>query len=507
MINTYYLFANPSLKFDLQSLFLIKKTIKMIRIILVISSILLSGLCFGQTITFEETSPASQLQDADLGSMDFADIDNDGDNDLMITGKGGPVKSSLYRNDGSGNFTEITGTGIVNVYSGTVGFGDVDGDGDQDLLITGATSSPVRTANLYINDGTGNYSLAMNTPFAASEAGDFAFGDVDGDGDKDVIMNGYDLTSSPFSTLYLNDGSGVFSEAMGTPFEAVWDGSVEFIDIENDNDLDVIMTGRDTNGNPSTTLYTNDGTGIFNQVANTNLDNCKGSDVKVADMDNDGDIDILLSGESNNGIITKLYLNDGMGAFTELAGTPFSPVNIGENALADFDNDGDVDVFILGTGAGGLINNAIVANIYENQGGNNFILADSLIGAYFSNNAVADIDGDNDLDLVFGGTTVGSPTRATRMYRNITQITSVTERENDLNVRVFPNPSNGIINIELDESFAYNLNVYNVVGELVYSNNSLNEMNSQITLNQPSGLYIVVLKTADKIKTVKLIIE
>ena len=155
-------------------------------------------------------------------------------------------------------------------------------------------------------------------------------------------------------------------------------------------------------------------------VANTPFEGFSAGDIAIADSENDGDEDVLISGQlENGGAISNLYLNDGTGTFSLLSGTPFPGTFLGETAFADFDNDGDLDVFIVGTGLGGILSNSIIANVYENQGLNNFVLADELIGAYLSSCAIGDIDGDNDLDLVVGGTSVGSPTRATRMYVNV----------------------------------------------------------------------------------------
>jgi len=467
------------------------------------------GLCTAQTINLEETTI---FQDADLGSLAFADIDQDGDQDLLISGKGGPVKTSLHLNDGSGNFTEAMGTPLVNVYGGTVVFLDVNNDSFPDLLITGATSSPVRTANLYINDGTGNYSLAANTPFPPSQEGDIDFGDVDNDGDQDIIMIGYDVSDMGFSNLYLNDGSGVFTEAAGTPFEAIWNGAAELLDIDNDDDLDVIMSGTNPNGNPSTTLYTNDGSANFRLVANTPFDNCSGGDIKHADADNDGDQDILLCGQNDSGtIISKLYLNDSTGVFSELAGDPFPGVNLGESAFADFDNDGDEDILILGTGPGGLADNSIIANIYENQGSNNYVLADSLFGAYFSCNAIADVDGDNDLDLVIGGTSTGSPVRAARLYSNLTPTNNVSidptiEIKNSM---VYPNPTQDRIYINLTERSAkqYQWEITDIQGRTIMNGK---ENRSEFSLDlstQQSGLYFLNIKTESGITSHKLILQ
>ena len=83
-------------------------------------SMLFIVTCIGQSINLELQSPQPTLQDSDVGAMTMADIDNDGDLDLMLTGKNilGPTLSTLYTNDGNGNFTEVTGTPFINVYGG-----------------------------------------------------------------------------------------------------------------------------------------------------------------------------------------------------------------------------------------------------------------------------------------------------------------------------------------------------------------------------------------------------
>lgn len=159
------------------------------------------GFASAQSINFELVSPLEEFQDSDVGDSAFGDVDNDGDLDLMVTGKGGPVLSTLYINDGEGNYTEAPSDPFVDVFSGTVEFGDLDGDGLQDLLIVGSTAGPVRTANLYFNQGGGNFFASPSMVFEPSEGGDADFGDVDGDGDLDVIITGYNLDADGFSTL------------------------------------------------------------------------------------------------------------------------------------------------------------------------------------------------------------------------------------------------------------------------------------------------------------------
>ncbi len=437
-------------------------------------------------INLEQAMPGPVFQDADVGSMAFGDIDNDGDNDLMVTGKGGPVLSTLYINDGAGNFTEATGAAFLGVFSGTVGFEDVNNDGFLDLLITGSTTGGIRTVNLYLNTGTGGFTLSQNTPFEPSSGGDFAFADVDNDGDKDVIMTGYDVNGNGFSTLYLNDGTGAFAEVTGTPFQGLKNGSVEFIDIENDGDEDVILAGLNNNDVLSTALFTNDGSGNFTLVPNTPFPGCDGGDIAIGDSDNDGDLDILLNGGTSNiGEITNLYINDGTGSFSLSANTVLPGTTVGVSEFADFDNDGDLDVIIIGAGDG------VISNIYENQGANTFVLADELVAAYLASAAIGDIDGDNYIDVIIAGTSFSSPTRGTKTYMNQGMSTSEVNlflEENQ--ITIFPNPTQGSFKIE-GLTGAYTIQILDMTGAMYQV---LNTSSSSITLDitdLPAGMYLI----------------
>ena len=140
-------------------------------------------------------------------------MDDDGDEDVLITGSS---IAKLYTNDGNGNFSEVSGTPFDGVLAGSTAFADVDGDGDKDVLITGSSNQPI--AKLYTNDGSGNFSEVSGTPFDGVFGGSTAFADVDGDSDKDVLITGLNNSNQPIAKLYTNDGSGNFSEVTGTPF-------------------------------------------------------------------------------------------------------------------------------------------------------------------------------------------------------------------------------------------------------------------------------------------------
>ena len=457
------------------------------------------GVCTAQTIDLEFASPGPQFQEADVGSLAFGDIDNDGDLDFIATGKGGPVKTTLYSNDGDGNFSEILGTPFIAVFGGKVAFEDLNNNGFLDLLITGSNSGGTKTVNLYMNDGSGSYNLETNIPFEPNWGGDFAFGDVDNDGDPDVLMTGVNATDSGFTKLYLNNGLGVFTEAPGTPFEDLGNSSVAFIDIENDNDKDVIIAGINNSDILNTKLYTNDGSGNFTLVANTPFGNFQSGDIAIGDSDNDGDQDILISGGSeNNTNISNLYINDGTGTFSLLAGTPFPGTQVGASDFADFDNDGDLDVLIVGAGT------EVLAHIYENQGSNSFALIDTLYGAYLSSTAIGDIDGDNDLDLVIAGTSFEAPFRSTKTYINTTNILSIASEESLSKVSIYPNPATNSVYINSSEVIDI-ITLYTILGQEVYSKKGASNGLEINLSNHPSGTYIVKLQTQGSIQSMKLI--
>jgi hypothetical protein len=275
-------------------------------------------------------------------SIVFSDVDNDGDNDVLITGHSGSFfMARLYLNDGLGNFTLVNGTSFTGVEVGSIGSSDVDNDGDNDVLITGLSNNNI--SELYLNDGLGNFTLVIGTPFTGVKYSSIAFSDVDNDGDEDVLITGLSNNNIAISELYLNDSLGNFTLDSITPFIGVYLSSIAFSDIDNDGDNDVLITGATGSGatGVSSKLYKNNGLGNFTLVSGTSF--VGGSTIDFSDIDNDGDEDVLITGASS-----KLYVNDGLGNFTLVSGTSFVSVNSSSCAFSDIDNDGDKDVFITG---------------------------------------------------------------------------------------------------------------------------------------------------------------
>jgi hypothetical protein len=426
------------------------------------------------------------LQDSDVGSIATADVDLDGDQDLFITGNP-PIKSSLYLNDGNGNFTESVQLAIIDVYSGYSEFADIDNDGDMDLLVTGNTSSPSTTTSLYLNDGLGNYSI-VSTPFEPSNSGDIDFGDIDNDNDLDLLITGLNSTGIPFSHLYENLGSGSFSLIDSTTFIDVWSSSVEFIDFNNDSSLDLIICGADISNASTTTLYENNGTGDFSIVNTTPFSGIQNGDIAYGDIDNDGDTDIFLAGLNGSGLpIAELYENIGS-VYNLIPGTPFPGTHVHSSNFADFNNDGNLDFLHVGNSLNGLI-----GHVYENQGSNNFVLADStLAGSYLGASAIADFNGDNKLDIITTGTSFTAPFRAPKIYFNQSAVSIIELGLKQSNLKAYPNPVNNSFTIQFNSSQDYiSLIIMDASGKLI-GNKNYNQVDLiEYELNQPKGVYLI----------------
>ena len=294
---------------------------------------------------------SNQFEDIAAFSIAFADIDGDNDLDVLITGlnSSNDHLTKLYTNDGSGSFTEVFDTPFEGVIVSSIAFADVDGDNDIDVLITGLTDSFFSIAKLYANDGTGSFTEITDTPFEGISFSSIAFADVDGDNDQDVLITGLANSFSHITKLYTNNGSGSYIEIIGTPFEGVRSGSIAFADIDGDNDQDVLITGQDSLETPISKLYTNDGGGSFTEITDNPFEGVKFSSIAFADVDMDSDQDVLITGQNgSNAPISKLYTNDGSGSFTEIIGNSFEGALAGSIAFADVDGDNDQDVLITG---------------------------------------------------------------------------------------------------------------------------------------------------------------
>jgi hypothetical protein len=397
---------------------------------------LMDGLRRGQSFVFvEETErlPADvSPEGTSTTDVDLVDVDNDGDLDIYLShGTAGQQgrPDQLYINDGCGVFTDETSTRLaaVNNTTNTAGaaFGDIDRDGDADALLANLGQE-----QLLINDGQGTFREAPpgQIPLAPFDprAGVFdvtagvSLVDVNGDGALDALV----ANENPFlpgplqgaqNRLYLNDGSGSFSEA---PLPPLLDQSVAHVtgDIDADCDLDIVVLNRGQER-----ILIGDGAGHFTEetaariplvdLTVPNVSSTRGGG--LADLDGDDDLDLIVANSRGQGV--EYYENDGSGVFTPtaFAYTPGANDTVTGLLLVDLDNDGDLDVYLPDAGqfdAGPAGHGFFGApdHYFRNQGRGRFqdrtahhfdLPADPSTAAAFG-----DVDGDGDLDLVVGNT-------------------------------------------------------------------------------------------------------
>ena len=305
------------------------------------------------------TESSSTFEALDNSTVDFADIDGDIDLDLIISGRDNLNQgvSILYTNNGSGVFTELTSANLISV-SGSVEFADIDGDNDNDLLIVGDM-----LAALYINDGSGNFTT-VSSNITGTDFGDIEFQDIDGDLDLDLLVVGSASGSTTNKAkLYRNDGLGVFTEITGSNLFLASFSSVSFGDIDGDLDSDLIITGQ-SNTETATKLYINDGSGNFTEDTSIVIEQVTFGEAVFEDINDDNSLDIIITGSNtSNTSITKAYINDSNGNFTELSQIFEGLGFLSRIEIGDINGDGDKDIFSIGSN----LNGDTTTNLYKNN--------------------------------------------------------------------------------------------------------------------------------------------
>ncbi|MCA9122831.1 MAG: VCBS repeat-containing protein [Planctomycetaceae bacterium] len=300
-----------------------------------------------------------------------ADIDLDGDNDLLaISLDSNQVWT--YLNNGIGVFSSPT-TYLTGGRPLSMVVADFDGNGSADVLTANSSSG---TVSFLRNTNTGSFIPAVNTSPQLSDVRGVASGDLDADGDVDIVVTG-----AGGSVIMQNDGDGNFSRAEFVEAGQDADSAISDIfrsavvaDLNKDGRLDIAMAGFRG-------LYVslNQGLGAFGSsfpVSST----AHNSALAAGDMDNDGDIDLI----THNVTSFEVRLNDGAGNFPT---AKFFDGQYEYLDVADIDGDGTLDLI---TDVG----------IYANQRGN--VLGGGLTSFASHSNArpaIADFEGDGQVDV------------------------------------------------------------------------------------------------------------
>jgi hypothetical protein len=367
------------------------------------------------------------------GAVAWGDYNNDGRLDLVMAGQTnastnfGPI-TRIYRNDGT-NFTELD-VGIPGVRNGAVAWGDFNNDGLLDLIVCGATNSVPTTAGLicrvYRNEGNDTFiDIGAGLPGVFNSA--VAWADFNNDGRLDLIFSGSTNSNTSFpaiSRVYLNNGKGGFTNG-NVALPRLQFASIACADYNNDGFMDILLAGA-TNSSSSTlpisAVFRNNGNGTFSN-ANVGLIGVHDAAVAWGDFDDDGDVDILLTGNTNVNAssttttpVTRVYRNNGNGTFSDI-NAGLAGVYRGVAAWGDFDSDGKLDVLIAGEGTN---SQTYLNTIYRNTGNGEFqSLSSGMPGTTFSAGAAGDYNNDGRLDVFTAGQMLAAPGGTAPLYRNL----------------------------------------------------------------------------------------
>lgn len=378
---------------------------------------LLSVVFFpAQAQLFEQVNGVP-FKNRDSRSANWVDINDDGWLDIFITnGKTGGQNNEAYINNGNGTFTELINSPMVLDNSSSDGATWADTDGNAGLELFVATWHNQK--NLYYQDTNqmGRVSITNDVSTLTnsySETG--AFGDYDQDGFVDLIVTNSAVNKR--NDLFKNNGDGTFTRISNSPIYQAFTTSrgINWVDFDNDNDLDVFITNETAQNNE---LYINQA-GTFSSNNSTALTQFSGNSMSSCwgDYDNDGDLDVFIS---NHGSNNKLFRNDGSLIFTEMTTSAVS--NDGGFSFSanwgDIDNDGDLDLVV-----GNAFSSSAPLNnfLYLNNGNGSFTKNTSdtitnFLGWTFGN-AFGDYDKDGDLDLL--NANCFNTNQANQLFKNL----------------------------------------------------------------------------------------
>jgi hypothetical protein len=322
------------------------------------------------------------------------------------------------------------------IWKGVFAAGDIDNDGDLDVIVSGDAAGDNEAGAILINDGTGNFTEQTGgRVITAGRGGNIHFGDIDGDGDLDVIFAGWGLSNAVKAGIALNDGAGAFTLAPAETYPVLAANKITscgFADFDLNGLLDYYFFGNDA-GN--CVIYFQQPNGAFEAKADaiqatqrygeTIGDPVDYSfnepEVTVIDFNSDGYPDIWINaadlnakseavdGEQQTQRFSYLFKNDGYGVLTQYSGAvvPYKKGN-GDSSWGDINGDGFPDMLLHGDGyLNSGEDNDRMWRVFENQNGlavtSRWEQEIARQGSMGNGSVIVDWDNDGKLDLFSGG--------------------------------------------------------------------------------------------------------
>ena len=499
---------------------------------------ILIGTLYGDVLYYQNTGTASSPQFGASQANPFgisaagyyylspslADMDNDGDFDLflgVVGGYGGEMR--YYENTGTATTPAFGAYSLPANLNGYISYnglttGDLDNDGDFDIIHGDDYTTSVSFVE---NTGTAaspTFGTPVPSPFGMNFADNtvalpqMAAADMDSDGDMDFMVGDYygDLR------YYENTGGNTFAAAQTNPFGLQSTGlyiiNPSLVDIDGDGDMDLFygdyFGGITYHENMGTAMSPMFGSAVSNPIGLTAAPYYLAS-IVFADMDDDGDMDAMVSSGGTVSSVVEYRENTGTSTSPQFAAPVTNVITVpgGYNyfasvAVADVDRDGDFDVLLGGDYYG-------THYYYENTGTPTAPTFGTPVtdpfGLYsvssFNFPVLADMDGDTDIDLILttnGGDSYYFENTAFGVNTNQVAVADA--------FKVFPNPAKDFVTVQMDEVAGETviIEVVNSMGQVVYQDQvaamgSINE--TLATKSLEAGLYILRLSTNDEVFT------
>ncbi|MFC1752552.1 LamG-like jellyroll fold domain-containing protein [Thermoproteota archaeon] len=480
-----------------------KRTFLLWAVILVVLSCSVSAVSF----TMHYTRDDNVLYGPFINGISALDVDNDNDWDLVFGGYDhGTTGSIIYENSGSGTFSIKQTLDNPDPDSiGSIPVGDVDNNGYIDLF----TSNTHGSQPQYIYKNTaGTFTKSQSINEVTYSVGS-SFDDLDNDGDLDVAMSGGSNTDFT-GKIYINNGSGSFTflnNISSDVSQVDVTVDVKTADVDNDGDLDLItMPGQNAGLNKGPIAIFKNDAGSFSLFSTlVNLSDANYA-IELADLNADTFQDLVVA--YKEGKPTTIYLNDGIGNFAEHSNLSDSPLKGWAIALGDANNDGSTDIAVA----------------YDERvvGGKNFILYLNDGTALFTKDfetaeaeratdiRFVDVDNDGRLDIAAGAYQNTGPLSRMRIYKNNVGAANIQPLPpSTFNSDYFAGKLTLSWGIGSDTETPDNLLMYNImVGTTpggqdivsgVYGSPMKGNMHQRraITLNIPDGTYYWSVQTID----------
>ena len=334
------------------------------------------------------------------GDCAVSDLNADGQPDFMISGAkpGYSGYSGVFYNTNA-QFATTAIPDLSPIMYSAIAIDDINGDTRKDFVVTGTRTdiTPVQTVfEIYTQNTDGTFTKNANSGIAGANFGSVQLADFNDDGRKDIFVNG--MANTKISKIYLQQQNGSFLETDSGLMGTQW-SDTKSVDVNNDGSPDLLITGFNSENIPVTKLYTNSGIGEFTELG-TNIPGLYFSSIDTADINNDGNIDLLVSGlDATATYHMQIYLNDGSGVFTSVPAN-FTGTALGSSKFVDYNKDGFIDVFSIGATA----DDETKVQFYKNNGDMTFTFdaesSNQITGLTTAKAEWFDIDADGDKDLI-----------------------------------------------------------------------------------------------------------